>query len=72
VKGLYKKARAGEIKGFTGVDDPYEQPLHPEVECRTDREALEECVAKVLRALEGYGYPNGTRAAAGAVLISEA
>jgi adenylylsulfate kinase len=72
VKGLYKKARAGEIKGFTGVDDPYEQPLHPEVECRTDREALEECVAKVLRALEGYGYPNGTRAAAGAVHISEA
>ena len=36
IKGLYKKARAGEIKGFTGIDDPYEAPLKPEVECRTD------------------------------------
>jgi adenylylsulfate kinase len=59
VKGLYKKARAGEIKGFTGIDDPYEAPLAAEVECRTDREALEESVTKVLRALEGYGYRNG-------------
>ena len=62
VKGLYQKARAGEIKGFTGIDDPYEEPLKPEVECRTDRESLDESVAKVLRALEGYGYVDGTRA----------
>ncbi|MGE5644329.1 MAG: adenylyl-sulfate kinase [Acidobacteriota bacterium] len=60
VKGLYKKARAGEIKGFTGIDDPYEAPLKPEVECRTDLESVEESVAKVLRALEGYGYVNGS------------
>ncbi len=55
-KGLYRKARAGEIKGFTGIDDPYEPPLAPEVECRTDRETIEESVAKVLHALEARGY----------------
>jgi bifunctional enzyme CysN/CysC len=58
VKGLYRKARAGELRAFTGVTDPYEPPLHPEVECRTDRETLAESVAKVLeaiRAIEGGG-----------------
>jgi len=56
VKGLYKKARAGEIKNFTGIDDPYEPPLNPEVECRTDLESLEESVAKVLAKLQELGY----------------
>jgi adenylylsulfate kinase len=56
VKGLYKKARAGEIKQFTGIDDPYEAPTNPEVECRTDLEALEESAAKVLNYLETKGY----------------
>lgn len=56
VKGLYKKARAGEIKSFTGIDDPYEAPLNPEVECRTDLETLDESVAKVWRKLEELGY----------------
>jgi len=56
VKGLYKKARAGEIKNFTGIDDPYEPPLNPEVECRTDLEEVEESVAKVLGKLEELGY----------------
>ena len=42
VKGLYAKARAGLIKGFTGIDDPYEAPENPEVICRTDRETVEE------------------------------
>ncbi|HEY9604048.1 MAG TPA: adenylyl-sulfate kinase [Allocoleopsis sp.] len=56
VKGLYKKARAGEIKNFTGVDDPYEPPLQPEVECRTDLETLEESVSKVLSKLREFGY----------------
>jgi len=51
-KGLYRKARAGELRGFTGIDDPYEAPLHPDVECRTDREELEESVNKVLAAIE--------------------
>jgi adenylylsulfate kinase len=56
VKGLYQKARAGEIKQFTGIDDPYEPPLNPEIECRTDQETLEESVAKVLTRLEELGY----------------
>ncbi len=48
VKGLYRKARQGELVGFTGVDDPYESPLQPEVECRTDRETIAESAEKVL------------------------
>ncbi|MBD1910454.1 MULTISPECIES: adenylyl-sulfate kinase [unclassified Leptolyngbya] len=56
VKGLYKKARAGEIKQFTGIDDPYEAPLNPEVECHTDQETLEESTAKVLDYLQQAGY----------------
>lgn len=56
VKGLYKKARAGEIKNFTGIDDPYEPPLNPEVECRTDLETLEESASKVLAKLRELGY----------------
>ena len=51
-KGLYRKARAGQLPAFTGIDDTYEPPLHPEVECRTDRESLEECIAKVLAAID--------------------
>jgi len=47
-KGLYKKARAGEFRGFTGVDDPYEPPLSPEIECRTDLESTKESVDKVV------------------------
>ena len=48
VKGLYAKARAGEIKGFTGVDDPYEPPPRPEVTCKTDQETVEESGQKVI------------------------
>lgn len=59
VKGLYKRARAGEIKGFTGIDDPYEPPLNPEIECRTDNEELEESVAKVFDKLKELGYLSG-------------
>jgi adenylylsulfate kinase len=59
VKGLYQKARQGEIKGFTGIDDPYEEPLNPEVECRTDLESLEESVAKVWTKLIELGYVAG-------------
>lgn len=56
VKGLYKKARAGEIKQFTGIDDPYEAPENPEIECRTDLETLDESVNKVLQRLKDMGY----------------
>ena len=56
VKGMYKKALAGEITGFTGVDDPYEEPENPEVILHTDRETLEESVQKVLDRLQKLGY----------------
>lgn len=53
VKGLYKKAIAGEIKNFTGVDDPYEPPLHPEVTCFSDgRETPQQSAAKIIAYLE--------------------
>ena len=51
VKGLYKKAQAGEIPSFTGVSDPYEPPLAPDVEVRTDQLSVEDCVMKILDAL---------------------
>lgn len=50
-KGLYKRARQGEIQNFTGVDDPYEAPDSPSLHLDTSTEALEECVGKVLRML---------------------
>ncbi|MBE9207150.1 adenylyl-sulfate kinase [Nostoc sp. LEGE 06077] len=56
VKGLYKKARSGELKNFTGIDDPYEQPLNPEVECLTDQENLTDSVTKVLEHLVVQNY----------------
>lgn len=55
-KGLYRKARLGELKQFTGIDDPYEEPLNPEVIVSTDRETVEESAAKVIRKLEGLGW----------------
>jgi adenylylsulfate kinase len=52
VKGLYKKARAGEIKNFTGVDDPYESPLAAEVVVETDIETPEQSAARIISKLE--------------------
>lgn len=51
VKGMYKKALAGEIKDFTGVDDPYEEPENPEIVVETDKETPEESANKVFSAL---------------------
>lgn len=56
VKGLYAKARSGEIKGFTGIDDPYEIPLNPEVVCESGEETVEESAKKVIGTLEELGY----------------
>ena len=57
VKGLYRKALAGEIENFTGVSDPYEPPLNPEVVCRTDgTETPAASAAKVIARLEELGY----------------
>jgi len=55
VKGLYKKALAGELKGFTGVSDPYEEPLAPDVVVETDRESVESSLSKILSELEQRG-----------------
>ena len=56
VKGLYKKARAGEIKEFTGVSDPYEEPLTPEVVCHTDKESPQESAQRILNRLVELHY----------------
>ncbi len=55
-KGLYRKALAGEIANFTGVNDPYEEPLHPEVVCDTSTETPAQSVAKVVDSLERMGH----------------
>jgi adenylylsulfate kinase len=55
-KGLYKKARAGEIKNFTGIDDPYEAPENAELVIRTGDKNLEDCAAEVMNYLESKGY----------------
>jgi len=58
VKGLYAKALRGEILNFTGVSDPYEAPLNPEVIVDTERETVEESVVKILAKLEALNYLN--------------
>ena len=55
VKGLYKKALAGEIAHFTGVSDPYEPPLNPEVTVQTDRDTVEQSLKQIVEALEQRG-----------------
>ena len=59
-KGLYAKARKGEIKNFTGVDDPYEEPLNAEIVVETDKETVEESVNRVLKTLELMNYIPGS------------
>ncbi|WP_369900443.1 adenylyl-sulfate kinase [Bacillus manliponensis] len=54
-KGLYKKARSGEIKQFTGIDSPYEEPLNPEVVVETNRYSVEECAEQVISYLQERG-----------------
>jgi len=56
VKGLYKKALSGEIKNFTGISDPYEEPLSPEVVVNTSVESPEESARKIVAKLEALGY----------------
>lgn len=54
-KGLYKKAKAGQIPEFTGISAPYEEPLHPELVIDTDKETVEESARKVIQYLEERG-----------------
>jgi adenylylsulfate kinase len=53
VKGLYARARRGEIRNFTGIDDPYEPPEHPELTLDTRVLSADECVARVLQRIGG-------------------
>jgi adenylylsulfate kinase len=55
VKGMYQKALRGEIKEFTGVSDPYEEPLNAEIVIETDKETVDESVQNVLRRLTELG-----------------
>jgi adenylylsulfate kinase len=57
-KGLYKKARAGEIKNFTGIDDPYEAPTKPEIHLHSDQQSLEQEVAEIISVLRERGIIN--------------
>ena len=67
VKGLYKLADEGKIKNFTGVDDPYEEPEHPDLVIETDKETVEESVTRIFARLEELGYlaPEGVYKDAG-------
>ena len=61
VKGLYAKARSGEIKGFTGIDDPYEAPVNPEIAVTTEDKSPEACAKEIITYLEDRGFlkPDG-------------
>ena len=56
VKGLYKQAREGIIPNFTGISDPYEEPLEPDIHIKTDESTLQESIAVVLEYLENENY----------------
>lgn len=58
-KGLYKKARAGEIKNFTGISDPYEAPLKPELVLDSNNKGIDELANEVIAYLEANGYMKG-------------
>lgn len=64
VKGLYQRALNGEVTQFTGVSDPYEEPLDPEVVVDTHRESVDACVAKIIGTVERLGYLPGAVGAA--------
>ncbi|WP_176431515.1 adenylyl-sulfate kinase [Anaerovirgula multivorans] len=55
-KGLYKKARAREIKDFTGIDSPYEKPINPEIIVRTDIQRVDECASEIIKYLTVNGF----------------
>ncbi len=60
VKGLYRLADEGKLKGFTGIDDPYEEPEQPELVIETDKETIEESMARIFAKLEELGYLEST------------
>ncbi len=56
LKGLYQKSKNGHLQGLTGVDDPYEEPLNPEVICETHQETVEQSAQKIFQVLSSLGY----------------
>ncbi|QSJ14027.1 adenylyl-sulfate kinase [Nostoc sp. UHCC 0702] len=56
VKGLYNMARAGKLKNFTGIDDPYEEPLNPDIICNTAEETIDQSINKVITELKRFNY----------------
>ncbi|MDA9190822.1 adenylyl-sulfate kinase, partial [Alphaproteobacteria bacterium] len=56
VKGLYAKARSGELKNFTGIDSPYEEPISPEIIVDTEKSSAEECAEQIISYLLEKGY----------------
>jgi adenylylsulfate kinase len=58
IKELYQRARAGLLKNFTGIDDPYEPPLNADIECKTDQESIIESSTKILAKLASLNYLN--------------
>lgn len=56
IKGLYAKARSGEIKGFTGIDDPYEEPVNPEISVTTEKKTPKDCAQEIIGYLETRGF----------------
>jgi adenylyl-sulfate kinase len=64
VKGMYKKAIAGEMKNFTGISDPYEPPLNPELVIETQNEGPEQSAARILEKIEQLGFVDPLRQAA--------
>lgn len=70
-KGLYKKAMAGEIENFTGVSDPYEEPLNPEIVVETNKYGVEKCAEDILLKLDELGYIKYSGSAASENVYSE-
>lgn len=60
-KGLYKRARAGEIAHFTGIDSAYEAPSKPEIHVKTAQASIEECAVRIVARLEALGYLQGDK-----------
>ncbi len=67
IKGLYAKARSGEIKGFTGIDDPYEEPINPEISVTTEKKTPTQCAQEIIDYLEDRGFikPDGLKSSSG-------
>ncbi len=71
VKGLYKLVDEGKIKNFTGVDDPYEEPEHPDLVVETNNETIEESIERIFAKLQALGYLNAAEVQASAAIVQQ-